>query len=111
MVYSRVFLGPSLPALHALEIGDALQGLLEPAERLRAGRMRGKRDYVELEVVLVEVAPHLEPASDVQPAQVIHVVHAEGPARRPGEERRRRVLADPVVGDGVPFGMDHMDYL
>ena len=69
--------------------------------------MRGKRDHVELEVVLVEIAPHLEAAPHVQPAQVIHVVHAEGPARRPGEERRRRVLADPVVGDRMP-AVDHL---
>jgi len=52
--------------------------------------------------VLVELAPHLEPAADVQPAEVIHVVHAERAARRRGEERGGRILADPVIGDRVP---------
>ena len=70
----------------------------------------------ELEVVLVEVAPHLEAAADVEPAEVIHVIHAEGASRRPGEQRRRRALADPVVGDGVPAvehllvgGVEHLE--
>jgi hypothetical protein len=56
----------------------------------------------QLEVVLVELAPHLEAAADVEPAEVIHVIHAEGPAGGRGEERGRGVLSDPVVGDGMP---------
>ena len=64
-------------------------------------------DDVELEVVLVEVAPHLQAAADVEPAQVIHVIHAEGPAGRRREERRGRILADPVVGDGMP-AVEHL---
>ena len=40
----------------------------------------------------------------------------KGPPGRPGEQRRRRVLADPVVGDGVPAvehllvgGVEHLE--
>src|SRR5262249_60988951 len=89
----------ALAALPPLEVGDRFQRLLEPAERLRARRMRRPRDDVELHLLLIELAPHLEAAGYIEPAEVIHVIHAEGASRRPGEERHRRALADPVVRD------------
>ena len=98
---------PGLPAFQPLDVGNAAQRLLEPAERLRARRMRGPDDHIELQILLVELAPHLEAATDIEPAQPVHVIHAEGASRRPGEERGGRALAHPVVGDRVP-AVDHL---
>jgi hypothetical protein len=96
-----------LPAFHALEVGQALDRPLEPAQRLRARRQDGEREHVELQLLLVELPPQLEAARLVDPAEEVHVVHAGDAGGRVGEQRRRLVLAHPVVGDAVP-AVDHL---
>ncbi len=109
LAHLRVHIGvqAGLPAFHAFEIGHALQRLLEPAQRLRAGRQYRKRHDAELQGVLVEVGPHLQSAALEHPAQIVGVIHAERSARGATEQRCRLVLADPVVGDGVE-AIDHL---
>ena len=71
---------PRLPALHALEVCQVLDRPLEPAERLRAGRQNGKRDDVQLQLILVEVPPQVEAAALVEPSQKVDVSMPKGPA-------------------------------
>ena len=92
---------PGLAALHALEVGQVLDRPLEPAERLRAARERRERDDVQLQHVLVELLVQLVAPALVHPAEDVDEVHPEVAAGAAGEEHRRLVLADPVVGDGV----------
>ena len=96
-----------LPALHALEVGEVLDRPLEPAHRLRARRDARERDEVELELLLVELVPELEPAAVVDPADEVDGIHAGDAGRRVGEQRRRLVLAEPPVRDAVG-AIDHL---
>ena len=57
-----------LAALHALEVGEVLDRPLEPAERLRARRQDREPVHVQLELLLVELAAHLDAAAVVHPA-------------------------------------------
>ena len=90
-----------LAALHALEVGQILDWPLEPAQRLRARRDDRHGDEVELDFLLVELVPQLEPPGFEHPADEVDGVHTGNSGRRVGEECGRLVLADPPVGDAV----------
>ncbi len=96
-----------LAALHAPEVGEVLDRPLEPAERLRAGRKARIGHQVELQLLLIELVPQLEPAAVVDPADEIDLVEAGDAGGRVGEQGRGLVLAEPPVGD-APGAVDHL---
>ena len=77
--------------LEALEIGDRIDLLVEPAAHLHAGIAAGERHQVER---LVELAPEIEPAAVVEPRVHLHVGHAK---RQRGHELRRGHFALVVI--------------
>jgi hypothetical protein len=66
---------PGIRILQALELGDVLDRLAEPAGHLDAGVV--EREGHEAEG-LVDLVPELEPAAVIEPGHVAHETHAEG---------------------------------
>ena len=95
--------------LEALQVGDRLDLLAEPAAHLAAGIACRDRDAA----VLLEQRLHrLAPAAEMPPGVVLAGIHAE--AHR-GAKRERRILAEVVIGRRVPelhgarlHGVEHL---
>jgi hypothetical protein len=81
--------------LQALQVGDGLDLLLEPARHLHAGVAAGHGHHAEGRVDLV---PQVDAAAVVEPAVHALEVHAEGHG---GEVLRGEGLAGPEVAVGV----------
>ena len=81
--------------LQALDVGDRLDLLAEPAAHLRAGVAAGEVDDV---VLGVELAHQLEAVAFVHPRRHLARVQAE---RDRAAEREGRILAEEVVRRGV----------
>ena len=87
--------------LEALQLLNAFQRHLEPAERLRNGGKNGERHNVHAEDVLIKLVQQLNAAALVFPAPEIDRAHAEGAAGHGGEQGRRHVLAHEVIRAGM----------
>ena len=96
-----------LAALAALEVIPIRDRTLEPAQYLVGDRGHRNRNHIALELVLIEFAVELESAAVIDPAHVIHHVHAERATRRRAEQRRGALLADPIGCSGVA-AVDHL---
>ena len=87
------------PVADALEVIDALDFLLEPAERLGRHRKVEQAVEIELEDVVDQLPVQRLPAARVEPGQ--HAVRVPAERRRAAEQRRGLVLAIPGVADAV----------
>src|SRR4029453_1601443 len=77
--------------LEALQIGDGLDLLAEPASHLRAGVARREARHV---VVLEEIVVQRESSAVIHPRVLLTAVHAE---RKRAAERERRILAEEII--------------
>ncbi len=87
------------PVADALEVIDALDFLLEPAERLGRHRKVKQACQIELEDIVGQLTVQRLPASRIEPGEHAMCVPAE--RRRAAEQRRGLVLAIPGVADAV----------
>ena len=85
------------PVLHALEIVEAGDRLLEPAETLRVVGGHREAHEVHLQDVAVELLQESHAAAIVVPGPVVHPVHAE---QRPVRQRN----AGEALAEDVPEG-------
>src|SRR5205085_6698990 len=83
----------------ARQIGNRLDLLAEPATHLGAGVAAGETDHTEL---LEELIAELHAAALIPPGVLLARVEAE---RHRRVDRKGRILADIIVGDG----MAHLD--
>ena len=90
---------PTVRYFRPLQVGGAVDRLLEPAERLGRHRHREEALDVDLHDLGLELLEQLLAAAVVDPAEALVGVEAEH--RAGAEQRGRLVLAVPVDGHGV----------
>jgi len=81
--------------LQSLEVGQAVDLLVEPAAHLDAGVARRLGDQAE---AVIELGPELQAAAEIHPG--VHLLGGQAEGHR-GEELGRFVLSFPVVGRPV----------